>query len=109
MKILIAHNYYQQPGGEDEVFASESALLEEQGHEVIRYITRNDRLQGMGRIELATATMWNTAVHDELRELVRQHRPQVVHFHNTFPLMSPSAYYGAASEGAAIVQTLHNY
>jgi glycosyltransferase involved in cell wall biosynthesis len=44
-----------------------------------------------------------------VRDLVRERKAQVVHFHNTFPLISPAAYYGARSAGAAVVQTLHNY
>lgn len=109
MKILIAHNYYQQPGGEDEVFACEAGLLEERGHQVTRYVTRNDTLQEMNKLQVAAVTLWNGKIHDEMSRLVHEQKPDVVHFHNTFPLMSPAAYYAAASRGAAIVQTLHNY
>ena len=41
--------------------------------------------------------------------MISQTRPDIVHFHNTFPLISPSAYYAAKANGAAVVQTLHNY
>jgi glycosyltransferase involved in cell wall biosynthesis len=40
---------------------------------------------------------------------VRTEKPQVVHFHNTFPLISPAAYYAVKAEGVPVVQTLHNY
>jgi hypothetical protein len=49
MKILIAHNYYQQPGGEDSCVAAETALLEGHGHEVIRYCVHNNAIDAMSR------------------------------------------------------------
>ncbi len=42
-------------------------------------------------------------------QVVEQSQANVVHFHNTFPLVSPAAYYAAHRAGAAVVQTLHNY
>ncbi|MBV8780279.1 MAG: glycosyltransferase [Phycisphaerae bacterium] len=109
MKILITHNFYQQPGGEDEVFYSEESLLRSFGHEPITFKLHNDDVRGMGRTDLIQATVWNRRTHHRMRELVREHRPDVVHFHNTFPLASPGVYYAARAEGAAVVQTLHNY
>lgn len=109
MRILCLHNYYQQPGGEDQVFAAESALLTEKGHHVVRYIKENNQIASMGRFSLTQVTLWNSAVYRELRALIRQERPQVVHLHNTFPLISPSAYYAAKAAGLPVVQTLHNY
>ena len=60
-------------------------------------------------MELAARTIWNPSAYRALRALVREERPQIVHFHNTFPLMSPAAYYAARAEGAGVVQTLHNF
>ncbi|MEQ9358341.1 glycosyltransferase [Coleofasciculus chthonoplastes] len=109
MRILIAHNYYQQPGGEDQVFAIEVTLLESYGHQVVRYTLDNDQIQGMNPLELAKKTVWNSQVYQELRSLIRQEQPQIAHFHNTFPLISPAAYYAAKDEGIPVIQTLHNY
>ena len=109
MRILLVHNYYQQPGGEDQVFSAEGSLLERYGHEVLRFTKHNDEVRQYGAIALARATLWNQAVFNELRMLIREQRPEVVHFHNTFPLISPAAYYAANAEGVAVVQTLHNY
>jgi glycosyltransferase involved in cell wall biosynthesis len=107
--VLLVHEYYQQPGGEDEVFAAESRLLEAHGHRVVHYTDHNDRVKDLGSATLARATVWNGAVYRELRRLIRAERPQVVHFHNTFPLISPASYYAAKAEGLPVVQTLHNY
>lgn len=107
--MLLLHNHYQQPGGEDQVFEAEGELLESRGHRVSRYVLHNDRVDEMSRPALAGATMWNAAVYRELRALIRRERPEVAHFHNTFPLISPAAYYAARAEGVPVVQTLHNY
>jgi len=109
MKVLLAHNFYQQPGGEDQVFADEGLLLESHGHEVIRYTVHNDAVESMGRLSLAARTIWNRQSYRELRDLVRRERPAVAHFQNTFPLISPSAYFAVRREGAAVVQELPNY
>jgi glycosyltransferase involved in cell wall biosynthesis len=109
LKILVAHNFYRQPGGEDQVYRSEVALLREFGHAVVPFEVHNDAIAGMGRLRLMAAAVWNRSVAAELGEMVRRERPDVVHFHNTFPLLSPAAYYAARRAGAAVVQTLHNF
>lgn len=109
MRILLCHNFYREPGGEDQVFADEAWLLESQGHEVIRYTRSNDDLESMGRWEAARRTLWNRQTVDEMRRLIRQKQPEVLHCHNTFPLLSPSIYTAANAAGVPVVQTLHNY
>ncbi len=109
VRVIVAHNFYKQAGGEDEVFASEIALLQSRGHEVTKFVMRNDDIELMGRLAMFGATLWNGDAKKKLANLVRETRAQVVHFHNTFPLMSPAVYYAARNSGAAVVQTLHNY
>ena len=108
MNVLLVHNFYQQPGGEDQVFADEGKLLEKYGHAVERFTMHNDSVAGIGKIELAQDDL-EFERQQSLRQAIRNHRAEVVHFHNTFPLISPAAYYTAHEEGAAVVQTLHNY
>jgi glycosyltransferase involved in cell wall biosynthesis len=109
VRILAAHNYYLEPGGEDEVFRSEALLLEDRGHTVFRHSVDNRRLLRMSRVRAAAAALWNRSAGRELGALVERNRPDVVHFHNTFPLLSPACYGAARNGGAAVVQTLHNY
>jgi glycosyltransferase involved in cell wall biosynthesis len=109
MKILTVHNNYRQPGGEEQIFSGESALLEAHGHEVFRYTLDNDDTSTVNPLLLAKNTLWNSTVYRDLRSLIRQEQPEIAHFHNTFPLISPSAYYAAKDEGVAVIQTLHNY
>lgn len=109
MKVLLCHNYYQQPGGEDQSFASEAALLESRGNEVIRYTLHNDAIDGMGRASVAIGVFYNRRAARELRDVMRRERPDVMHCTNTFPLISPAAYYAARAEKVPVVQSLRNY
>ncbi len=109
MRILLVHNYYQQAGGEEQIFAAETALLRGAGHSISHYTLHNDQVGQTNPLALAAATVWNGTVYRELRALIRRDRPQVVHFHNAFPLISPAAYYAAKAEGVPVVQTCHNY
>jgi glycosyltransferase involved in cell wall biosynthesis len=109
MKILAVHNRYQRPGGEDQVFAEETALLQSRGNRVLRCEVHNDQVEHTGRFTLAKDTVWNASAYRELGALIRRERPDVVHFHNTLPLISPAGYYAARAQGVPVVQTLHNY
>lgn len=109
VKIMVVHNRYREAGGEDGVFQAEADLLEGRGHRVLRYTVHNDRVVGMNRLALSGRALWNPSAYRELRALMRRGRPDVVHFHNTFPLVSPAGYYAARAEGVPVVQTLHNY
>ena len=109
MKILSVHNSYQQPGGEDQVFAQEAELLRAHGHQVFLYRVSNDQINGANPLVLFGATIWNRQTHQELRTLLQRERPNIVHVHNTFPVISPAAYYAANEEQVPVVQSLHNY
>ena len=109
MKIVMCHNHYEQPGGEDLSFAQEAKLLERHGHDVLRYTRHNDDIRQMGRWQVARKTLWNADTYRELKSLFRRERPDVAHFTNTFPLISPAAYYAAQDQGVAVVQSLRNY
>jgi len=109
MRILIAHNRYQQPGAEDQVFTAEADLLADRGHEVIRYELHNNSVKSTGKLKLARNTIWNSESEESVKHLVRSNQIEVAHFHNIFPVMSPSVYHAARDEGAAVVQTLHNF
>lgn len=112
MKILIVHNSYQQHGGEDVARDAESRLLRHAGHAVIAYSRSNSDLIGVSltnRLAVASEIIWSRRTFRELRALISREKPHVAHFHNTFPLISPSVYYACADTGIPVVQTLHNY
>jgi len=111
MKVAIVHNTYQQPGGEDVVFAAEKELLRTAGHQVVEYTRDNREISSYGfwsRAALAARTVWARDSHREIRALLARERPDLAHFHNTFPLISPAAYYACREARVPVVQSLHN-
>lgn len=109
MTVLLAHNYYQQSGGEDRSYEAEAALLEARGHRVVRFTMHNDQIRTMPAHVAARKTLWNADAYERLQTLIQHERPQIAHFNNTFPLISPAAYYAAAAYRLPVVQTLRNY
>lgn len=111
LRVVIAHNYYQIPGGEDETLRRERDLLRSAGHHVNEFIRRNSeitRTDILAKITLAGRTVWGEDSRKAMLAVLREERPDLVHFHNTFPLMSPSVYYACREAGVPVVQTLHN-
>lgn len=122
MKILLVHNYYgsSAPSGENKVFEAEKTMLEKHGHEVAVYTRHSDEIRGTGNGELRTVsriwgmvkgalcTVGNPFAARAVTKKCKEFKPDVVHFHNTFPLISPLAV-RAASKYAPVVMTLHNY
>ena len=111
-KILIIHNYYQIPGGEDTVVANEKKLLEENGHEVILYTRNNNEIKTMSRFQkllLPFMTVYNPRSARDVRRIIQNEKIDIVHVHNTLNLISPSVYYAAVRCGIPVVQTVHNF
>ncbi len=109
MRVLVAHNAYQQRGGEDSVMEAEVALLRQRGHEVEVYLRHNSDLERMGRAQAAVQALHSRRTSNEMKAVLAQFRPDVIHVHNTVPLISPSIYWAAAHAGVPVVQTLHNF
>lgn len=94
------------------MFNNERNLLLENGFEVFSYEKHNDDLSEVGlvdKLQVAKNCVWNSTAYSEVRESIREFKPHVAHFHNTFPQMSPSVYQACKDEGVPVVQTLHNY
>ena len=109
MRMLLLHNRYQHPGGEDNVFRAEADLLRRQGHEVVEFVEDNARLDGMSPLKAAVDAVWSREARRHIRRLIEENKPDVAHFHNTFLRISPAAYYTCREAGVPVVQTLHNY
>ena len=108
-RILVVHNAYQQRGGEDTVVEAEVDLLRKHGHAVATYSRHNVELNTMSRAEAAITTFWSQASASHVAKLIDDFRPDVMHVHNTFPLISPSIYWIARGRRVPVVQTLHNF
>jgi len=109
LRILQVHNLYQHAGGEDQVCAAEYELLKGHGHDVTQYFKHNDDIRGMSSSTAAVRATWNQHTYREVRKLIGETRPDILHAHNTFPLVSPALYYAASAEHVPVVQTLHNF
>ena len=109
MRILQVHNFYQQPGGEDQVFIAEHDMLVQHGDIVEQYTVHNDAIKRMSGIDIGLRTIWNPDTARSLEKRIRETRPEIIHVHNTFPLISPALYYVAHKHRIPVVQTVQNF
>lgn len=111
-KVLIVHNYYQVPGGEDTVVENEKKLLLDNGHKVFMYTRHNNEIKKKSIIEkfiLPIETIFSFKTYNAIKKIIEKEKIDIVHVHNTFPLISSSVYYAAKSCKVPVVQTLHNF
>lgn len=110
--VLIVHNHYRIPGGEDTVVCNEKKLLESHGHKVYFYHRDNAEMDKMSLLKKAIlpfTAIFNPRTYIEVRRLIRNHKIEVIHVHNTLNLISPAVYYAALSLKVPVVQTVHNF
>ena len=106
MKILMVHNFYRVPGGEDTVFKNEKALLEVQGNEVLSYTRDNHDMKPW---HLLNEAVYSKKTYDDISAIIREKKPDIVHVHNTQFLISASVFQAARDAGVPVIQTLHNF
>jgi glycosyltransferase involved in cell wall biosynthesis len=114
MRILVVHNRYRStaPSGENRVVDQESGALTALGHEVEHFERHSDEIEEWSAARKATLparVVWNPETRRDLKKVLRRFRPDVVHVHNTFPVVSPSILYACRDERVPVVVTLHNY
>lgn len=114
MKILLVHNFYgsSAPSGENEVYLAERELLHSRGVEIIEFTRHSDELRSRGTTGVAKGaltTPWNPVSFARLRRLLERERPDIMHVHNTFPLLSPAVFHASRTFPVATVLTMHNY
>jgi glycosyltransferase involved in cell wall biosynthesis len=112
MRVLLCHVSYRQAGGEDMVYGNEYRLLQEHGITVIPFVRSNKDINEsglLGQLALARNAAWSDQAYKDISDEIRKNRPNIAHFHNTFPLLSPSVYAACQAQGIPVVQTLHNY
>ena len=112
MRILLIHNFYREPGGEDIVFQQERELLERKGHDVIVYTRSNEEVSDQSlpaKLTLLRTMVSSTDSRNDILELARRYKPDIAHVHNTFMAISPSIYRACEETDIPVVQTIHNY
>lgn len=108
-KVLVLHNAYQHRGGEDSVVEDEVKLLIQNNHPVHLHLVHNNQINEMKNIQLLKDTIWSSSSKNDVTNIIKEFKPDIIHAHNTFPLMSPSIYWAAHNENVPIIQTLHNF
>ncbi len=112
MRVLIIHNYYKIPGGEDTVVANEKKLLESHGHEVFLYTRNNGEMDAYSRLQKLTLpinTVFSLRSYKEVSRILDEKHIDIMHVHNTVCVISPSVYYAAFSKRIPVLQTIHNF
>lgn len=110
MKIFLAHNKYQVSGGEDSVFENETKLLEERGDFVRIFCLDNSKINSVwSKVSAFFSVFFSISQFIELKNSLAAQRPDVVHVHNYFPLISPAIFYVCKVLRIPVVHTLHNY
>jgi glycosyltransferase involved in cell wall biosynthesis len=114
MRILLIHNRYRSsaPSGENRVVDQEGEALAAQGHEVMRFGRSSDEIEQWSvakKASLPARTIWSRETSRDLKAVLREFRPEVVHVHNTFPLLSAAVLYVCRDAGVPVVATIHNY
>lgn len=112
MKILFVHNRYVHEGGEERVIDNLSSLFQNHGHLVVRFEQRSQDWLSHGpwqKLRDAAAVVYSRTAAKELASVIAREKPDVVHIHNVFPVLSPSVYDTAAESGIPVIQSVHNY
>ena len=114
MRVLVVHNRYRsaQPSGENAVVEEETSLLRGAGVTVEVLSVESDDIASWPaakRLTLPGRVVWSRDGARTVRRAIAGYRPDVVHFHNTFPLLSPAALRAAHGADVRVVQTLHNF
>ena len=110
-RVLMVHNFYQIGGGEHTVFENEKRLLKDNGHYLCEYTRDNAEISKskITKLFLPFTTVFSFKTYREVKRLIRKEKIDIVHCHNTFPLISPSVYYAAWKCKVPVVQTIHNF
>lgn len=109
MRILILHSQYLSgwASGENSVVRDEERLLREAGHDVVTWVPAPG--PELSRARLGSRTIWSKAAVGHVRDLINRQRPQILHCHNLFPMLSPAVLRAARDRDTKVVVTLHNY
>ncbi len=112
LRILLVHESYISAGGEDRAVDADARFLVDKGHTVSRWSISNKEIPAWSpwrKAQLLWQTSWSRPAYRTLISLLHEQRPDIVHFHNTLPIISPSAIRAAHAAGVPVVMTLHNY
>jgi len=92
------------------VIENERQILLSSGCDVQQFILDSaEALQRDSRVRSGLNGIWNVSVARSLDERIQEFKPDVVHVHTPFPLMSPVVFRVASRRSAAVVGTVHAF
>ena len=112
MKILQVHNQYRHHGGEEVVVEAEQKMLTDYGHQVEQLIVKSSDIEKAGvlaKADIALQSIWSFKTYYTVKQQIKNFEPDIVHVHNTVPLISPSVYSACRDANVPVVKTLHSY
>ena len=111
MKVCLVHNEYGALSGEEVVVNATADLLRERGHTVVPLMRSSAEIPRMrlGKVRAFLSGIYNPASRRAMRKILADQRPDVVHVHNVFPLISPSILPECKKASVPVVMTVHNY
>jgi glycosyltransferase involved in cell wall biosynthesis len=114
VKVVVAHNRYREaiPSGENVIVDTEIAQLRAAGVEVLSFQRSSDSIGELPAVEkalLPISPIYGRSAQRDLARLLELERPDVLHLHNPYPLLSPWVIRTAHAHGVPVVQTVHNY
>ena len=112
MKILQVHNQYRHHGGEEVVVEAEHKMLTDYGHQVEQLIVKSSDIEKAGvlaKADIALQSIWSFKTYYTVKQQIKNFEPDLVHVHNTVPLISPSVYSACRDANVPVVKTLHSY
>ena len=110
MKVLIVHNFYKIRAGEFSVLKNEIKLLKDNGNEVITFYKDNKNIKSFfSKIIHFLRIVYSRNIFNEFDNYLKQNKPDVIHVHNFFPIMTPAIFFAAKKNNIPIIHTLHNY
>jgi len=111
--VLVVHNNYSSriPSGENHAVRDEMAWLAEAGVDVVPHESNNDDVfdgGGLQRVRQAAEAVWSVSEQRRFERAIERARPDLVHVHNLFPLLSASVPWRAVRRDLPVVWTVHN-
>ena len=113
MKVLVVHNFHRSgsASGDDQVFKHETAMLKNAGIELLRYTIHTDEFDKKnkaGKLLASLDMFWSPKTYRDIQRICKEEKPDIVHVHTFFPLLSPAVFVAAHRSGVKVIQTLHD-
>lgn len=111
MRILMVHNSYAKPSGEEHASQGLADLLEANGHQVSWYRRSSEEItrSKLGQVKAFFSGIYNPSSVKEISKVLNDVEPDIVQVQNLYPLISPSVMREFKRRGLPVVMRTPNY